>query len=88
VGLATYFCFLIRDFPTHTRELTSLFCKDSAYTSGRLPEGALVAFCHLDSALSIEPLVSNPRPDLDFSLTTDAATRDIVNPGGMRAVLS
>ena len=72
-----YFRFLIRDFTLYAGKLTSLFCKDSTYTAGSLPEEAQATFCHLQSALSSEPLVSHPRSILDFSLTTDAAPGDV-----------
>ena len=53
-----------------------------------MPAAAFGAFQALQLGLSSNPLVAHPRADTDFILTTDAATGDSANPGGMGAVLS
>ena len=88
VGLANYFRFLLPGFSEHSAKLTDLFKKDNGYKSGPLPEAALKAFKALQTGLSSNPLVAHPSADKDFSLTTDAATDDSENPGGMGVVLS
>ena len=80
VGLANYFRFLLPNFSAHSAKLTDLFRKDSEYKAGPLPAGAFGAFQALQMA--------HPRAGTDFILTTDAATGDSANPGGMGAVLS
>ena len=88
VGLANYFRFLLPNFSAHSAKLTDLFRKDSEYKAGPLPAGAFGAFQALQLGLASNPLVAHPRAGTDFILTTDAATGDSANPGGMGAVLS
>ena len=88
MGLANYFRFLLPGFFEHSAKLTDLFKKDNGYKSGPLPEAVLKAFRALQTGLSSNPLVANPSADKDFILTTDAATGDSENPGGMGGVLS
>ena len=88
VGLTNYFRFLLPAFSAHSARLTDLFKKDREYKSGPLPPAAHEAFLQLQRGLASAPLVSHPQADTDYILTTDAATGDSNNPGGMGAVLS
>jgi len=88
IGLANYFRFLIPDFAVHSQKLTNLFKKESEYKKGKLPPDAAAAFGHLQRSLGCAPLVVHPMPDREYILTSDAATGDSENRGGMGAVLS
>ena len=84
VGLTNYFRFLLPAFAAHSVRLTDLFKKDSEYKSGSLPPAAHEAFLQLQRGLANAPLVSHPRADTDYILTTDAATGDSNNRGQSR----
>ena len=88
VGLANYFRFLLPNFSAHSAKLTDLFKKELAYKPGPLPEEAQQAFKALQAGLVSNPLVAYPWANKDFILTTDAATGNSENAGGMGAVLS
>jgi transposase InsO family protein len=88
VGLANYFRFLIPHFAHYAGIMTNLTKKNSSYNGGVLPEHASAAFNYLKTRLLQEPVVSHPRPDLEYHLSTDAAAGDDLSPGGFGAVLT
>jgi transposase InsO family protein len=88
VGLANYFRFLIPHFARFAGVLTNLTKKNSSYSGGLLPEHASKAFQYLKKKLLEEPIVSHPKPNLEYHLSTDAAAGDDISPGGFGAVLT
>jgi transposase InsO family protein len=87
-GLANYFRHMIPNYALIAGHLTGLLTKESGWTGGPLPPPALTAFNQLKTALCEAPVLAYPKGDRPFSLATDAATGDQVNPGGLGAILT
>ena len=87
-GIVNYFRALIPRYNNLSGQLTKLLTKDVGWKGGRLPPESLTAFIELKKQLCSAPVVHYPRKDLPFILSTDAATGDANNPGGLGAMLS
>ena len=87
-GLANYFRQMIPNYSRIAGHLTKLITKENGWTGGPLPEAAQLAFQELKDKLCRAPVLTFPRTDRPFILTTDAATGDKENPGGLGAVLT
>ena len=89
LGLCNYFRHLIPNFATITEPITQLTRKSTNWKSGQpLPQPAIEAINRLKHKLCTEPIVKMPNATGKYILTTDAATGDQSNKGGLGAVLS
>ena len=87
-GLCNYFSHMMPNYVQLAGQLTELTKKNSGWKEGELPERAKEAFERLKDTLCKQPVVAFPRGDRDFILSTDAATGDKENVGGLGAILS
>ena len=62
--------------------------KSSGSEGGKLPEKANSAFLFLKIKFCESPIVSHPKPGLEFHLANDAANGDDTYLGGFGAVLT
>jgi len=86
--LCNFFSNHIKDYSIKAAPLHNLTKKDSPWSGGPLPEDAQRAFIESRTALSSQPVVSFPRPHLQYALITDASCKDENTPGGMGAILT
>jgi hypothetical protein len=77
VGMANYFRGHIPHFAQIAKHLTRLTCRNSPWTGGPLPGEAKEAFGKLREALASAPVTALPRPDLPYTLETDASTEGL-----------
>ena len=87
-GLCNYFRHFIPSYARVAGKLTKLLTKKGEWKGGELPKEAQEAFEELKHKLCSQPILDFPRPSRQFVLTTDAATGDAENPGGLGAVLT
>ena len=87
-GLCNYFRHFIPSYARVAGKLTKLLTKKGDWKGGELPREAQEAFEELKNKLCSQPILDFPRPSRQFVLTTDAATGDAENPGGLGAVLT
>jgi len=87
-GLTNYFRQFIPNYARVAGKLTMLTRKDNDWKGGKLPPDSLLAFNYLKECLCKAPVLVYPKSDRLFTLSTDAATGDELNPGGLGAILS
>ena len=87
-GMTNYFRHLIPNYSLIAGKLTRLLGSKANWEGGKLPDEARKAFEMLKEKLITAPVVAYPSMNKEFILTTDAATGDATNPGGLGAVLT